>query len=101
MTTYSLLMVRDARKSALLTMREVVSDKCSRLVHSRAACARNDDFNLCRLASLPETHHPLRGRRHQADEIHARAFDVRRRRHPAWAQPEQDQGAHGGPFEAD
>src|SRR6478672_1281800 len=30
-----------------------------------------------------------------------RALDVRWRRHPVSAQPEQDQGAHGSPFETD
>src|ERR1700689_4877789 len=29
-----------------------------------------------RLPGLPETHHPLRGRRHQADEIHPQVLDV-------------------------
>ena len=54
-----------------------------------------------RLAGLPETHHPLRGRRHQAGEIHPRALDVRRCRHPVWPHPQQDQRAHGGPFQPD
>src|SRR6266851_9113099 len=35
-----------------------------------------------RLAGLPEIHHPLGGRRHQAREIHARALDIRWGRHP-------------------
>ena len=53
------------------------------------------------MLGLPKADHPLRGRGHQAGEIHPCAFDIGRRRHPAWPQPEQDQGAHRCPFEAD
>ena len=47
--------------------------------------ARPDWRTSRRLAGLPETHHPLGGRRHQAREIHPRALDVHWSRHPVWA----------------
>src|SRR3977135_4499909 len=42
-----------------------------------------------RLAGLPEIHHPLRGRRHQARAIHSRALRIRRGTDPPWGQPKE------------
>ena len=53
------------------------------------------------LPRLPEIHDALRGRWHQAGEIHPRDFEVGRRRRPVRTGPKQDQRAHGRPFEAD
>src|SRR5258708_12576591 len=51
-----------------------------------------------RLAGLPEIHHTLPGRGHQAREIPACALDVRRRRLPVGAEPPQGQRAHRCPL---
>src|SRR3982074_2743822 len=92
MTRYGRKAEREGRNAAYLRFRSVsYSRELIPVVSGRSQRepGMTNSRTSGRLAGLPEIHHPLRGRRHQARGIYTRALGVRWGRAPGLAQTQE------------